>query len=641
MQFRSDINGLRAYAVLPVVLFHFGIPGLQGGFVGVDVFFVISGFLMTSILLRKIDGNNLSILDFYKDRAKRIIPALLFLCSILLILGLFFLLPTELETLAKHITASLLFGSNIVYGTESGYFDRASHEKWLLHTWSLSAEWQFYILYPIALIIVLKLLGRRYIGRFLILTTLLSLVLSVFLTNKSPTHSYFQLPTRAWEMLAGALVAMYAVKFTENKAKILEITGLGLIIFSVIFVSESQPWPGYLALIPVVGAVFVLLASRTSSIFTSNYFVQFIGNISYSVYLWHWPLVVFLVYIEKSKVLSWQIAGIVSSIILGYLSYHFVEGYFRKKVIINDTRHTIFDDFFKNKVLLLLSATSIVSLLSLYIYFQEGFPHRVNELVRVADVETNNKSPLREKCFINQGVESPDCVFGNIDKKQVDIVYIGDSHALALLSGFVKALPDKKILFRGYSSCPTILGLNILERVDCKEYNFLTLKELSKYPQAKIVIVNLAPDFSKPNLEFYFDKPNVDRNTLKEQYKNAYIHTMCEFTKSNSVYVVKPVPVADGINIPSKVARSLFWRGEADSFVINKSDYFRRTELSLNVMYMAEKSCGIHLLDPTEYLCNERFCKTNVDGRPLYYDSHHMSEFGNQQLIPMFEKAFK
>lgn len=210
LTFRPDIAGLRAWALLAVVLFHFNIPGFGGGFVGVDIFFAISGYLMTQIILRGLEGERFSIWGFYLARARRIVPALLVLCAVLLTLGWFVLPASDYRPLGMHALTSVMFASNIQYWREAGYFDSASHDKWLLHTWSLSVEWQFYLVLPLLLWGVWKLWpGRLSAARVLIAVLLVSFALSVWLTSQKPEAAFFLLPTRAWEMLAGALVALY------------------------------------------------------------------------------------------------------------------------------------------------------------------------------------------------------------------------------------------------------------------------------------------------------------------------------------------------------------------------------------------------------------------------------------------------
>jgi peptidoglycan/LPS O-acetylase OafA/YrhL len=321
--FRHDINGLRAIAVIAVVLFHFNASWMPGGFAGVDVFFVISGFLMTGIVFRGIEQENFSILKFYVARANRIIPALAVLCLVLLVFGWFYLTPLDYKALGKHAASSVAFLSNIIYWRESGYFDAASHEKWLLHTWSLSVEWQFYILYPLVLVAMRKFMSIKTMKFLLLVGTVLGFVFCVIATYKWPNPSYYLLPTRAWEMMLGGIAYLYPLTLQENRKKLFEWTGLGLIIGSYFLISSENPWPGYLAIFPVLGSFLLIQANRNNSIITNNFIFQKLGTWSYSIYLWHWPIVVVIYTFSLSELYTYL--GVILSIILGFLSYQYVE----------------------------------------------------------------------------------------------------------------------------------------------------------------------------------------------------------------------------------------------------------------------------------------------------------------------------
>lgn len=323
MQFRKDINGLRAFAVIAVVLFHFNSTWMPGGFAGVDVFFVISGFLMTKIIFKGLEQNNFSILNFYVARANRIIPALALLCLVLLVFGWLYLTPLEYRALGKHAASSVSFLSNIVYWREAGYFDAVSHEKWLLHTWSLSVEWQFYIIYPVVLVALRKLFTIKTIKLLLVIGTVLGFIFSVVATYKSPNASYYLFPMRAWEMMVGGVAYFYPFALQENKKKLFELIGLVLIIASYFLISAKNLWPGYLALLPVLGSFLIIQAQHNESVITGNIICQKLGAWSYSIYLWHWP---FVVAIYTFSMPSYYIyIGIILSIVFGFLSYRYVE----------------------------------------------------------------------------------------------------------------------------------------------------------------------------------------------------------------------------------------------------------------------------------------------------------------------------
>ncbi|GMU50740.1 MAG: acyltransferase [Candidatus Desulfobacillus denitrificans] len=326
--FRKDINGLRAIAVMAVMLFHFRVTGFSGGFVGVDVFFVISGYLMTRLILGPLSLGRFSVLDFYLARARRIFPALAALCSLLLAYGWFSLSPMDYQQLAKHAGASLLFISNHTYWKESGYFDADAHEKWLLHTWSLSVEWQFYLLYPLLVVAVHRLLRRPSgVTGALWAVFLASLAWSAWLAFANPSKAFFLLPTRAWEMLAGGLIFVHqdACNRLARKLRWREPAGLAAILAASLWLTPDTPWPGLAALLPVVGAALLLLDSGGRTRLLGGAPVQAVGRWSYSIYLWHWPIVVWLHQSQSRQHGAWIAAGMAASVLLGWLSFRLVE----------------------------------------------------------------------------------------------------------------------------------------------------------------------------------------------------------------------------------------------------------------------------------------------------------------------------
>jgi peptidoglycan/LPS O-acetylase OafA/YrhL len=324
LNFRYDINGLRALAVFGVVIFHFNNAWLPGGFVGVDVFFVISGYLMTKIIATKLQTGRFSVLNFYWSRARRIVPALLLLCLTLLVFGWFFLLNTEYQQLAKHVQDSLLFYSNHTYWLESGYFDASSHEKWLLHTWSLSVEWQFYLVYPVGLVIVAKILPLSALKWLILVATLAGFAGCVYTAYLWPDAAYFLLPTRAWQMLAGALVFFFPLSFLRDKSWVSHC-GLALIIACYFMIDQTVVWPGVVAAIPIVAAMLVLFSGHQKSQLITNPIIQKVGLWSYSIYLWHWPVVVLINNFIDHITTMVLVIGMLSSVVLGWLSYILIE----------------------------------------------------------------------------------------------------------------------------------------------------------------------------------------------------------------------------------------------------------------------------------------------------------------------------
>ena len=325
MDFRKDINGLRAIAVIAVVLFHFNPSWLPGGFSGVDIFFVISGYLITGILFRSLEKDSLSLVGFYKSRARRIIPALAAMCCVLLVLGWFYLLPLEYSELGKHVAASLGFYSNFTYWSEAGYFTASAHEKWLLHTWSLSVEWQFYMLYPIVLLGLSKVVALRHLRWIVMAACVAGFAFCVVTSIKWPEPAFYLLPARAWELLLGGVACLFPIKLDRTRQRLLEATGLALMAASFALLSERVVWPGYLALMPVLGTFAIIVAGRQDSIATNNRFSQWTGKLSYSLYLWHWPVVVFMSYAGYLGDSRNALLGIIAAFALAQLSYSLIE----------------------------------------------------------------------------------------------------------------------------------------------------------------------------------------------------------------------------------------------------------------------------------------------------------------------------
>ncbi|HBC9811475.1 TPA: acyltransferase [Escherichia coli] len=323
--FRLDINGLRAIAVIAVVLFHFNSSWLPGGFAGVDVFFVISGFLMTKIIYTGMINGNFDFWKFYSARAKRITPALAVACTFVLIFGWFYISRQDFVTLSKHVGSSLFFFSNFMYWAEAGYFDIASKSKFLLHTWSLSVEWQFYLIYPFIIMTAIAVAGKRFARYIILCLALLSLAFCVFSSFRWPDASYFLLPSRSWEMLSGGVVFLFPVSAPVFVRKLMHYSGLALIFAAYVFFSESDVWPGYLSAIPVLGAMLLISAAVNDDSILSNRVTQSIGSWSYSIYLWHWVILSIIYFFNPFYDLHIGLIGIVASFAAGYLSYNFVE----------------------------------------------------------------------------------------------------------------------------------------------------------------------------------------------------------------------------------------------------------------------------------------------------------------------------
>ena len=412
--FRKDINGLRALAVISVVLYHFDTPFFSGGFSGVDIFFVISGFLMTGIIQSRLEANNFSFIKFYLDRAKRIIPALSCTCLLVFISCWFFLTPTDFETLGRHIYSSLLFISNIIYFKEINYFDASASQKWLLHTWSLSVEWQFYMLLPLLMFIVYKI-NRKAINSVLQFVFIVSLTLSVyFVESNKASEAFYLLPARAWEMVIGGLVYLNQIKINRRYLAILHYISIFTMVAAIVCLDKNDQWPGLLALIPVSAAA-VFIASGHDSWISSNPVAQFIGKISYSVYLFHWPVVVALNYFGLTDS-SMRFAGIILSFILGAISYNLIEN--QTKRVLNQYRQQTYKEIIAI-ILILLIPFGVSAFSSQNGGFASRFPYAL--------LTSEDIAKERARYWVDGDKEKP--VPANGPRK---IVIIGNSHGVDL-----------------------------------------------------------------------------------------------------------------------------------------------------------------------------------------------------------------
>lgn len=333
MHYRPEIDGLRAVAIVPVILFHAGFEIFRGGFVGVDVFFVISGYLITSIILREQSKGEFSLRHFYERRARRILPALFFVIACCIPVALLWMRPTQLENFAGSVAATLLFASNFWFRKQTGYFDAEAEESPLLHTWSLAVEEQFYLFFPLILLFIWPL-GRKRAFYITAAIALLSLGLSEYGWRHNPTSNFYLAPTRAWELLAGSLCAFLHFEGGHRRSNLLSGLGIALIVFAIFYFDQGTPFPSIYAVVPVTGAALILLygsGTKVAALLSTRIFVG-IGLISYSAYLWHQPLFAFArlqQHYEQSQSLMLMLA--VATALLAYLTWRYIEKPFRSR----------------------------------------------------------------------------------------------------------------------------------------------------------------------------------------------------------------------------------------------------------------------------------------------------------------------
>jgi len=637
LQFRKDINGLRAIAVIAVVLFHFNASWMPGGFVGVDVFFVISGFLMTGIIFRGIEQKNFSVLKFYVARANRLIPALAMLCMVLLIFGWFFLTPLDYKALGEHVASSISFLSNVNYWRESGYFDATTHEKWLLHTWSLSAEWQFYIIYPLVLIALRKFMSVKALKVTVLLGTVLGFIFCAIATYKWPNAAYYSLPTRAWEMMMGGVAYLYPFTLEEKRKKLVEWLGLALIVGSYFLISKENPWPGYLAIFPVLGSSLIIQAQCYDSFMTSNQVFQKLGAWSYSIYLWHWPFVVAIYYFSLNDMFIYL--GIVLSVLLGYLSNIYIE-----KIKFRNDFGSAFS-YLKFKPLYMVIVVCIGGNMT---FINNGFEDHYSKGVVITDNESLNTNP-----YCKTG-NQPNCYIGN--KNNIKAIVVGDSHAGALATAVAYSLDlkDSGIVVLLGRGCPLILNVKRVGFDDrCYKRNLSRMKYLnSRYAGVPVIWIARTGVYlygqSNPQrvndvrdtqpLIYFTKKYTKAENHLYEELKVNLNATLKKILVNHPVYIVQPTPEMRR-NVPKELAKNIWLNRGEDDFSIDYDLYFQRNKHVRNLIDEVAITNDIQVLDPIPYLCHGGRCIAQLERRPIYSDGDHLSEYGNKILTPMFMLA--
>jgi len=488
MKYRPDIDGLRALAIIPVVLYHTEFSIFSGGFVGVDIFFVISGYLITFIISEEIKQDRFTITGFYERRIRRIFPALftvVFFCSIV---AAIIMLPEDFDDFGQSIVAATLFVANIFFLTESDYFGAAADTKPLLHTWSLSVEEQFYLIFPLVLLFIYKYLHGRW--RLVLLpAALLSLILSISGVHFFPSATFYLIPTRAWELLLGSFFALGLFPQMQSKQarNVTSLIGLALILWAIFFFSRLTPFPGWHALLPCVGAALIIYSGENGvSIIgrlLSNRIIVFVGLISYSLYLWHWPIMVFekQIFYETHSMYN-AAAVVVLSIILAALSWRYVERPFRKKGTVKN----------RKKLFAVAAAFMTMSVAVGYaIDSSQGWPARFGDkLVSLnCDLDTYNLGTcfLKEDQYYSEW-KGKECFLQS--EHASNTLLWGDSFAAHYVPGIKDSLSllDSNILQYTAGGCAPAFEYNPAYRPQCKKFSAQVDNILSSYEIHTVVM---------------------------------------------------------------------------------------------------------------------------------------------------------
>ncbi len=612
-EYRADIDGLRAVAVLSIVLAHLGIKEFHGGFVGVDIFFVISGFLITGILARSLKSGRYSIAEFYSRRVIRIFPALFVMLVTVTVLALIFLLPGELVRFAKSLAATSLFGSNMVFFSEAGYFDASSDIKPLLHTWSLGIEEQFYVLWPL---ILAAAAGARKSRLALIIASvaLVSLLAAAFMVSHAVSAAFYLLPFRAWELAAGGLLVFVNRVHLRWLNELLAALGIGLIAVAIWRFTSATPFPGLAALFPVGGAVLIIFAgpqTLVSKVLALGP-ATWIGRLSYSLYLWHWPVIVFskigLLLPATPAVMAGQFA---ISLALAYASLRWVETPFR------DARERWSTPRVLICALVMMAATVAVASVMI---LAKGFPQRFSpsEQALAAYTDTDFEARFqRGVCFaVDPGAEvDPACLASSGARPSV--LLTGDSMAAHLWPGLSAYRGEYEVRQSTMVGCRP--GVYPNPDTKCQRHSRELLTEWA--PDHRPDVVVLAGRWQA------YDMTTLEQTTRFLRDRNI------------AVVVVGPPPIytmqlprllvkADQTNDPTLADRYL----EPTSF-----------DIDAQLRAIAEKN-GARYVSLIDNLCQGRRCRTLAKpGAPMQFDYGHFTPEGSATvagvIVPEIRQA--
>lgn len=642
MNYRAEIDGLRTIAILPVILFHFGVEFISGGFLGVDIFFVISGYLITSIIMKDISKDRFSLITFYEKRARRILPALMAVLVASYFFSLLMLTPVEVKDLSQSLVSVATFTSNIYFYLTSGYFSTKSEEIMLLHTWSLSIEEQFYIFFPFLL-----LLGARYKKTTVILVAvfIMSFICSLVLLNIDKSAAFYLIVSRAWELVAGALCAVIlsrnSIQVNHTAREWLSWTSVVAIAISLVVFSKSTLHPGWPTLVPIIAVCCLILFSQNTQVgrLLSHSWPVTIGMISYSLYLWHQPIVALIkikVPVEYQPVAS--VFGLILTFVLSWATYKLVEQPFRNRSL-----------FTTKKILTGATVSlSIMILVGLLGHFTAGFPQRTNHVFLA---ESMNVSPVRYKCHtggVDYQAPKNACKIG---KGERQIAVLGDSHGVELsyALGGMNNHTSNTVTQLTFSGCPAAYNVDT-SRKGCKAWLDDAIEYITMSPDITHVVLafrhTLYVNGEVPHTHpvRVINKPfrigvGAQQGFTETETREAYwasFQSLVSLLKdaNKTVIVMYPIPELQQhikkvimpttiFNEPNKALAEItplhFYEGR-NVGVIQPLDQIVKQTNSLKV-------------NPATYLCNLDGCGAVFDKKAMYFDDNHLSQVGANTLV--------
>jgi peptidoglycan/LPS O-acetylase OafA/YrhL len=642
--YRGDVDGLRAIAVLFVVAFHAWPRKLPGGFTGVDIFFVISGFLITNLILRAKDSGEFSFADFYARRIKRIFPALIAMLAACLLVGWVVMFPGEFRDLGKHSAAGAGFVANFSFLMETGYFDITADHKPLLHLWSLGIEEQFYIVWPLLIVLVWRWRNGPLAMASLIL--LGSFAWNAILTPINPAQAFFLPFTRFWELMIGAILAIattqpsfaalvparLAALYEDNRQTIHEWTGwlgLALIVIAAATIKPTRAFPGWWALLPTAGAALLIFAGPQSTfnrLVLSNRTMIYIGLISYPLYLWHWPIFSFVRIVHfKEPTDIMKVLCIALAFGLAHLTYRYIE------------RPIRFGTPTVRKPVLTAAAMAAAGCLGFLVWAGGGLPWRFPKELQavVADFRDNAAEDARQYRCLYQGIgprSFPAICDGSDQPGARRVVLWGDSHAAHLGPGLEDLRRRENFKLAQYSSaaCPPVAGFVSEHQPACAEVNAFVLGRIAELKPDTVILSG--------RWEIYNGRPRLGRVEPKD-IKDIVAKLQSLGVKN--VVVMGQFPIWSA-QVPQLRARN--FRLAATGVTPKAPGDLERNKAFLNAgIYPADEmvrqavaGTGARFVSPLSTLCNAEGCLLvipDTGGKPIYWDDNHFTRTGSIYFV--------
>lgn len=626
--YRPDVDGLRAIAVVSVILFHMSRDYLPGGYFGVDIFFVISGYLITSIVWRELDLGTFSIARFYDRRIRRIMPALLLVLLITAIVATAVLLPIDLIGFAKSLFATIAFVANVYFWRDADYFSRAAEEKPLLHIWSLGVEEQFYVLFPMLLLLLARY-ARGHAPTWISTLVVASFVLNVVAIQVGgASPAFYLLPTRAWQLGAGALVAVSTHAPNGRAAEALSLVGAAFIAFGL--VTGGEALPAYLppAVPATVGTALVIWSGARNVPLASQLlcrrWIVFVGLISYSLYLWHWPIIVFLKYYLVRDL--HPLENVVAAVLMtacAVLSWRYVERPFRSSAMrIAPVRYAA------------LAGATMVVVFGTAIIANSGFPSRLNpEATRLnSAVGMFYRCPVSDYLYFMQS-RACRLQLPTGDPNDADVVLLGNSHAQMYAPVFQRILRDLALngLLVPANACLPTFKVNI--SVECIELSDRNIEAVAKLPRARVVVIGTT-----------WDTPVAPRGGTSSvrpvESVIAGLNNTIDLLRAagKKVVLIGPLSTPEW-DVASVASRSLAFSRKVERPLYGRQDEFEEEFATALAHFQARTDIQFVRSDSVQ--CSNGRCAYILDGQVLFADSTHLASAELERFRPNLEAALK